>query len=62
MDNIIEELKKLAQDLYNEGYYGGGDGEDLLKAWAITMKKVADGEKYTDELFDNIYLNKETGE
>jgi len=50
---MIEELTKLAQDLYNQGYHCGISGkhsEEWFTAWAMAMARVAAGDKYTDRL------------
>jgi len=47
------EFKKLAKELYMEGYYFGisSDSEnEWFSDWALAMQKVANGEKYTDKL------------
>ena len=49
----LDDLKRLANDLYSEGYQCGcpsGDArEGWLLAWAKAMLKVANGEPYDDK-------------
>jgi len=49
-DRLIH-LKKLAEDLYNEGYQCGISGDDSelwYAAWAEAMLRVASGDPYVD--------------
>ena len=53
MNTINEELKKLAEHLYSEGYQCGISGDDSdgwFYAWAEAMRRVVSGQKYTDDL------------
>ena len=50
---MVEDFKKLAKGLYEEGYMCGISGKNEDKwfdAWACAMEKIAKGAKYTDDL------------
>ena len=56
-DRLIQ-LKKLAEDLYGEGYQcgiSGADSEMWYAAWAETMLKVASGDPYVDGMVIDAY-------
>lgn len=54
---IVQELIKLVNDLYSEGYIGGmvNDEEKWQESWAIAMVIVSNGEKYTDNMVGDIF-------
>lgn len=57
-DEIIKELTDLAVDLYQEGYHCGLSGPEAdtwLRAWAISMQRVAQGEKYSSDLVYEVF-------
>lgn len=57
-DATTEQLIELASDLYQEGYVCGISGENAykwLEAWAIAMKRVAQGEEYSSDLVHKVY-------
>ena len=44
------ELKAAAESLFSEGYAGGILSDQWLEAWAVALAKVADGERFTEDL------------
>ncbi len=62
-DSIKTEFAKMAEALYTEGYMCGisdNDEVEWFNAWADAMIKIANGEKYTDDLVVNCF-NKKKG-
>jgi len=55
-EEIINELVKLAEDLYVQGYYASIDSKGKwYKAYAVAMSKIAHGEKYNEDMVIRIY-------
>ena len=54
-ESKVVELTKLASDLYQEGYQCGlsSDEDRWLKAWALTMIAICEGEAYSEALLDS---------
>ena len=51
-----DDLKALAEDLYNEGYMCGiKDGDGWFEAWAMAMRRVCAGEKYHTGLVEECF-------
>ena len=52
------ELKKLAADLYNEGYQCGisdDNSDKWFSAYADAMKEIVNGAKYSDDLVSECF-------
>jgi hypothetical protein len=46
---------QLCNELYSEGYYGGGSSDEWMKAWAVTAERVAAGAEYNDNTVIDVY-------
>lgn len=53
--DVIDELAKLAEDLYQQGYICGISDERWYRAYALAMQRVAAGSLYEDEMVSKAF-------
>jgi hypothetical protein len=57
----LDDLEKLIRDIYQQGYQCGIDsnGEDWFKAYAEAALAITEGEKYTESLVTEMFVEEE---
>lgn len=56
----LQDLKDMAQDIYNEGYHCGVNGPDAdlwFEAYAMAMREITKGADYSDDLVIQCFRN-----